>query len=65
MTDDPAPCIELAMYYEWEAKDLAQALGWAEAAMTIVSKEQKGWRRDQRSAEIEHRINRLRRKIDK
>jgi hypothetical protein len=61
---DPSPCIELSMYYEWEAKDPAQALAWAETAMTVASKEPKGWRRDQRSAEIEHRINRLKRKID-
>jgi tetratricopeptide (TPR) repeat protein len=63
--DDPAPCIELAMYYEWEAKDLAQALQWARTAMDVVSGWPKGWRRDQRSAEIEHRISRLQRKLDK
>ena len=62
--DDLTPCIELAMYYEWEARDLAQARRWSEAAMSIVGKLPKGWRRDQKVAEVEHRIKRLRRKLD-
>ena len=61
--EDPAPCIELAMYYEWEVKDLSQAHEWAETASRAVNKWPKGWRRDQRSAEVEHRINRLQRKL--
>ncbi len=65
MPADPSPCIELAMYYEWEAKDLAQALQWAEAAVGVVREWPKGWKRDQRSAEVEHRIKRLQRKLDK
>ena len=52
--EDPAPCIELAMYYEWEVKDLSQANEWAETAMRVVSKWPKGWKRDQRSGEVEH-----------
>jgi tetratricopeptide (TPR) repeat protein len=63
--DDPSPCIELAMYYEWEAKDLARSLEWAETAMGVVGKWPKGWRRDQRAAEIGHRISRLQRKLEK
>lgn len=63
--DDPSPCIELAMYYEWEAKELAQALQWAGTAMGVVSGWPKGWKRDQKSAEIEHRMKRLRRKLDR
>ncbi len=61
--EDPAPCIELAMYYEWEVKDLSQAYEWAETAMRVVNKWPKGWKRDQRSAEVGHRINRLQRKL--
>ncbi len=61
--EDPAPCIELAMYYEGEVKDLSQAYEWAETAMRVVNKWPKGWKRDQRSAEVEHRINRLQRKL--
>ena len=60
---DPAPCIELAMYYEWEVKDLSQAYEWAEAAMRVVNKWPKGWKRDQRSVEVQHRIKRLQRKL--
>jgi len=62
--DDPAPCIELAMYYEWELKDLSQAHTWAKTALGIVNQWPKGWKRDQRSAEIEHRIARLKRKMN-
>lgn len=61
--EDPAPCIELAMYYEWEVKDLSQANEWAETAMRVVNKWPKGWKRDQRSAEVEHRIKRIQRKL--
>ena len=60
--DDPTPCIEIAMYYEWEAKDLPEALKWAGAAKAAVKRWPKGWRRDERLAEIEHRIRRLERK---
>jgi tetratricopeptide (TPR) repeat protein len=61
--DDPAPCIELAMYYEWELKDLSQAYEWAETALGVVNQWPKGWKRDQRSAEVTHRIKRLQRKL--
>jgi uncharacterized protein YprB with RNaseH-like and TPR domain len=63
--DDPAPCIELAMYYEWEVKDMAEALAWAERALGAAETWPKGWRREQRMGEIEHRTNRLRRKLDR
>ncbi len=62
-SDDPSPCIELAMYYEWEAKDPTQALRWAETAMGVVDQWPKGWKRDQQAAEIDHRISRLQRKL--
>ncbi len=61
--DDPSPCIELAMYHEWEARSLAEALEWAKVALNVVETWPKGWRREQRIAEIEHRIHRLRRKL--
>ncbi|MEE9216482.1 MAG: ribonuclease H-like domain-containing protein [Anaerolineales bacterium] len=61
--DDPSPCIELAMYYEWEARDLSQALEWAEVALGVVGEWPKGWERDQSSSEIEHRKSRLLRKL--
>jgi len=61
--DDPSPCIELAMYYEWETRSLTEALEWAEVALNVVETWPKGWRREQRIAETEHRIHRLRRKL--
>ncbi|MFQ5922627.1 MAG: ribonuclease H-like domain-containing protein [Anaerolineales bacterium] len=61
--EDASPCIELAMYYEWEARDLPQAVEWAQAALGIVGKWPKGWRREQRRQEIDHRMARLRRKM--
>ncbi len=63
--EDPTPLIELAMYYEWQAKDLAEALSWAQHARSAAESWPKGWRRDQRLAQIEHRINRLGRKLER
>ena len=60
--EDPVPLIELAMYYEWEAKDLPAAHKCSEHALIMVASWPKGWRRDQRIAEIQHRINRLNKK---
>lgn len=62
--DDPLPCIELAMYYEWHAVDLAQALEWAERARQALMSWRAGWRRDQAQAEVEHRIGRIKRKLE-
>ena len=61
--DDPSPCIELAMYYEWEAKAMDEALKWAEVGLKVVGDWPNGWRREQKTAEVEHRIHRLRRKL--
>jgi hypothetical protein len=57
--DDPKPCIELAMYYEWHAKDLEKAADWAQKALVCLSHWAKGWRRDQTWDEIKHRIARI------
>lgn len=61
--DDPGPCVELAKYYEWHAQDLAQAQQWAQEALVCLSHWVADWRRDQVWAEIEHRLERLARKI--
>jgi uncharacterized protein YprB with RNaseH-like and TPR domain len=58
-TDDPRPCVELAMYYEWHAKDFQIAAGWAQTALVCLSHWPKGWRRDQVWDEIKHRIARI------
>jgi uncharacterized protein YprB with RNaseH-like and TPR domain len=60
---DPAPCIELSMYYEWHAKDLPRALKWAQLAMRSLSSSKSGWRRERMAAEIEHRLSRIERKL--
>lgn len=60
--DDPRPCVELAKYYEWHAKDLEQAQYWAQEALICLSHWEAGWRRDQVWGEIEHRLARLARK---
>lgn len=60
---EPAPCIELAKYYEWEAGELEMAQAWAEAAQGCLTHWSADWRRDHATAEIEHRLQRLARKL--
>ena len=61
--EDPAPCIELAMYYEWEAKELKPAVLWADRALVVVERWPTGWKRDHWTKQINHRIARLNRKF--
>ena len=60
---DPAPCIELAMYFEWEVSDYAQAMNWAEAALACLERWPADWRRKEATTEIDHRRKRLARKL--
>ena len=62
--DDPRPCIELAMYYEWHARDLDMGKSWAEAGLTCLSNWADDWRCEEISKDLQHRINRLKRKLD-
>jgi hypothetical protein len=57
--DDPQPCIELSMYYEWHQHDYKHANRWAQEALMCLSHWNKGWRRDRIWAEVEHRIRRI------
>lgn len=60
--DDVTAHVELAKYYEWQTKELAQAIQWTEGALALV---QSWGRRGQRHpvrAELEHRLSRLQRK---
>ena len=57
------PYIELAKYYEWESKDLAAALAWTLKAGAAVQQWRPGYQRAQALAEIEHRRERLARKL--
>jgi hypothetical protein len=61
--DDPRPCVELAKYYEWEARDPAQARHWAASGMVCLSHWPADWRRGEVSAQLEHRLERLARKV--
>jgi uncharacterized protein YprB with RNaseH-like and TPR domain len=63
--DDPTPCIELAKYYEWETGDLEEATVWAEAGLTCLDRWPSDWRKDHTAAEIEHRLQRLARKLSR
>jgi len=56
---DPTPCLEVAKYYEWDAKDIEQAKAWAARALVCVTFWNKGWRRDEMWTEIQHRLERL------
>jgi hypothetical protein len=60
---DPTPCIELAMYFEWEANDFEQAMAWAQAALACLERWPVDWRRDETAAGIDHRRHRLTRKL--
>ncbi len=61
--DDPRPCIELAMYYEWHLKDLDMGKTWAEIGLTCLSTWPDDWRSEEISKDLQHRISRLKRKL--
>ncbi len=61
--DDPRPCIELAMYYEWHLKDLDMGKTWAEIGLTCLSTWPDDWRSEEMSKDLQHRIRRLKRKL--
>lgn len=61
--DDPRPCIEMAMYYEWHLKDLDMGITWAEIGLTCLSNWPDDWRSEEMSKDFQHRINRLKRKL--
>lgn len=56
---DPTPCIELAKYYEWQARDVAQATHWTKEALTALAHWPADWRREEAWAGITHRLERL------
>ena len=62
--DDPRPCIELAMYYEWEARNFTSASTWAQNALVCLSHWPEDWRREEAWSEITHRLSRLERKLN-
>ncbi len=61
--DDPRPCIEMAMYYEWHLKDLDMGITWTEIGLTCLSTWPDDWRSAEMSKDLQHRISRLKRKL--
>jgi uncharacterized protein len=59
---DPTPCVALAKYYEWEARDLPQALYWTNEALSALTYWPPDWRREEVWAGVAHRLQRLRSK---
>jgi uncharacterized protein YprB with RNaseH-like and TPR domain len=62
--EDPRPCVELAKYYEWRARDLPEAKRWTEEAMLALTHWPEDWRRDRAWKAVEHRLERLVHKLD-
>jgi uncharacterized protein YprB with RNaseH-like and TPR domain len=56
-------CEELAKHYEWHAEELAQARAWTERGIALAGAWPPGPKRSQALAELEHRLERLDRKL--
>jgi len=61
--DDVLAPVELAKYFEWHVEDLARAADWTRAALESVHTWPAGVRRDERLAQLRHRLSRLERKM--
>jgi uncharacterized protein YprB with RNaseH-like and TPR domain len=57
-------CEELAKHYEWHNIDLSQAATWTQRALSLAEKWPPGLKRREALAELEHRLDRLQRKIE-
>jgi hypothetical protein len=55
--------VELAKTFEWQLSQLELATGWTRLALLRVERWPAGLRRKQVSAELEHRLARLLRKL--
>jgi len=60
---NPSPCIELAMYYEWHQRDYQAAIEWTEHALETVQLWPVDWRRMRLEQELHHRLARLQGKL--
>jgi hypothetical protein len=58
-----APFLELAKHHEWHVPDIPAALDWANKAVQRVAAWQPSSRRSLVLSELEHRLNRLQRKM--
>ena len=57
-------CEELAKHYEWQQVDLVQAIAWTERGITLARTWPRGPKRRAALDNLEHRRDRLKRKID-
>jgi uncharacterized protein YprB with RNaseH-like and TPR domain len=55
--------VELAKYLEWYVEDLSRAADWTRAALERINDWSPGKRRDERRADLRHRLSRLERKM--
>ena len=60
---DIFPFVELAKHYEWHTRDLDEALTITTRAIEYVSGWFSLWQREQAMPDLEHRLNRLQRKL--
>jgi uncharacterized protein len=68
VTDQPEitaidACVELAKHFEWHARDLPHARHWTQHALTLVDGLPSGFVRDEVRAALEHRRQRLTKKL--
>jgi tetratricopeptide (TPR) repeat protein len=55
--------VELAKFYEWHQVELEKALAWTEQALAVVARWHHDPRQSDAEAELNHRLERLKRKI--
>jgi uncharacterized protein YprB with RNaseH-like and TPR domain len=60
--DDPSPCVELAKYYEWRARDLNAAMRWTKSAGAAAERLADAGKRQGVARAVAHRMKRLARK---
>ncbi len=57
--------IELAKYFEWHTSDLATALEWTEAGIELIDNRRRGFAHERALSELQHRRQRLLRKLQR
>jgi uncharacterized protein YprB with RNaseH-like and TPR domain len=62
--DDVLAHVELAKHFEWHADDLPLATGWTQAAISLAERWPEGELRHTTLADLRHRLERLKRKMD-
>jgi uncharacterized protein YprB with RNaseH-like and TPR domain len=57
-------CEELAKHYEWHDEDLQQAVAWTQEGLALAGAWPRGRKRREAVADLEHRLERLARKLE-